>query len=293
MPPVQSRPIDPAHFVVECSHLARTRGFRVSSFGMRDGIPLVAFVRHGPIGGPRFYLSAGSHGDEPAPPLAIERMLENDGFDRAASWYIAPLINPTGLRRGQRESRDGIDLNWDYRQPISPEIIAHTRWLEAQPGFDLALCLHEDWEASGFYLYDHDPAEQPDLVHAMLEAAGTHVPIALETVIDGWRVDETGVIRPFINTRTHPRWPEAVYLRQRHTRLCYTTETPSSLAMEERIRAIEAVVQTATADIMKQFRARRRPAVATSTSRRARRPAAAPTTEAKSSASASSMSETI
>ena len=28
------------------------------------------------------------------------------------------------------------------------------RWLARQPNFDLAVCVHEDWESVGFYLYE-------------------------------------------------------------------------------------------------------------------------------------------
>lgn len=148
--PSQDSVLDPREFAVRIEAAARAGGFRVARFGEVAGLPLLALTRRTPGPRPRIYFSAGIHGDEPAPPLALLELLQHGVFDQRAVWFLCPLLNPLGFLRRTRENPDGIDLNRDYKAPRSAEIQAHTRWLEKQPPFDLAICLHEDWETAGF-----------------------------------------------------------------------------------------------------------------------------------------------
>ena len=52
----------------------------------------------------------------------------------------------------------------------SAEIRAHAAWLRNQPNFDVTLCIHEDWESKGFYLYELNPTGRPTLADAMIAA---------------------------------------------------------------------------------------------------------------------------
>jgi protein MpaA len=146
--------IDPMAIAVRFDAAARAAGFRVEKFGKTPSGPLLALTKRTAGPRPRIYLSAGIHGDEPAPPLALLRLIERGLFDARAVWFICPLLNPAGLARGTRENTDGLDLNRDYRSMASAEIRAHVAWLQRQPRFDLAVLVHEDWEAKGFYLYE-------------------------------------------------------------------------------------------------------------------------------------------
>jgi len=101
----------------------------------------------------RIYISAGSHGDEPAGPLAALKLIQENHWPAHAEIFLLPCLNPAGCALNRRENAEGIDLNRDYRQPQAAETRAHIAWLERQPNFDRYLCLHEDWEAQGFYLY--------------------------------------------------------------------------------------------------------------------------------------------
>jgi predicted deacylase len=111
---------------------------------------LLALTRQAAGDRPRLYLSAGLHGDEPAPPHAVLRLLEQGFCDGSCAWFLCPLLNPGGLARGTRENPEGRDLNRDYRSLLTAKARAHAAWLGRQPAFDLTLCLHEDWEAQGF-----------------------------------------------------------------------------------------------------------------------------------------------
>ncbi len=116
---------------------------------------------------PRIYLSAGIHGDEPRPPLALLSLIESGRLRRAGpSGSCARSSIPTASRAASGRSAAGIDLNRDYRHLESPEVRAHVGWLRSQPNFDLAVCVHEDWESTGFYLYELNPDKRPSLRRA-------------------------------------------------------------------------------------------------------------------------------
>src|SRR5688572_2986973 len=95
----------------------------------------------------RVYISTGIHGDEPAGPLAALHLLRDNLWPANAEITLLPCLNPVGFALSKRENGQGIDLNRDYLHPHSEEIKTHVAWLEKQAGFDLCLCLHEDWES--------------------------------------------------------------------------------------------------------------------------------------------------
>ncbi|MFT3781057.1 MAG: M14 family metallocarboxypeptidase [Nibricoccus sp.] len=232
MPPT---PIfDPPELVANFETEAQKNRFQVERFGEIAGCPLIALTKRTPGPRPRIYLSAGIHGDEPAPPLALLRLLEQGFFDVRAVWFICPLLNPAGFLRRTRENASGLDLNRDYKMAKSAEIIAHIRWFESQPNFDLGLCLHEDWEATGTYLYELNPKMRPSMAEAIIAAIAKKHPIDLAPMIDG-REASGGIIRPNIDPVLREQWPEAIYLRAHHTSLGYTIETPSAFPLEQRI----------------------------------------------------------
>lgn len=247
---MQSTPtINPPAFVTRLEGLAVSQGFHVERFGQIGDCPLIALTKR-PLGArPHIYLSAGIHGDEPAPPLALLRLLERGFFDQQANWFICPLLNPAGFLGGTRENANAVDLNRDYRHLLSDEIIAHVSWLKRQPAFDLSLCLHEDWEATGTYLYELNPTQRPSLAEPIIAAIAKRHPIDLATTIDG-RPAQGGIIRPDSDPAKRELWPEAIYLSAHHTTLSYTIETPSGYPLEERIRAQCLAVETAISGLV-------------------------------------------
>ena len=181
----------------------------------------------------------------PEPDSALLDLIERGVFDDRAVWFVCPLLNPTGFIRQTRENTEGVDLNRDYRAQRSLEVEAHVRWLKRQPNFDLALCLHEDWEAKGFYLYELNPLQRPSLASKLITAVLNVCPIELAATVDGRPVAEVGILRPDIDPKLRDTWPESIYLNAHHTRLGYTLETPSSLPLAQRIAAHCAAVETA------------------------------------------------
>jgi hypothetical protein len=231
-----SSPFDPGLVLSQFKALSARAGFRIEPFGEISGHPLIGLTKRTPGPRPRIYLSAGIHGDEPAPPLALLRLLEQGFFDQRANWFICPMLNPTGLALGTRENAGKVDLNRDYRNTQSVEIAAHIRWLERQPAFDLSFCVHEDWEATGYYLYELNPDQRPTLAEPMIAAVAKRCLIEPSEMIDG-REARAGIVRPEHDPATRDLWPEAIYLRKHHTTLAYTIESPSSLPLEQRIHA--------------------------------------------------------
>jgi len=192
----------------------------------------------------RVYLSTGIHGDEPAGPLAMLQLVEEDQWPLGAALWICPCLNPAGFALNRRENAQGVDLNRDYRHLNSEEVRAHVRWLERQPGFDLTLCLHEDWESHGFYVYELNPDDQPPLAEAIVEAAGKVCPVDCSPTIEE-RPAHNGIIRLRINPAERPQWPEALYLITHKTRLSCTLEAPSDFALGTRVAALVAAVRAA------------------------------------------------
>ncbi|MFH1498246.1 MAG: M14 family metallocarboxypeptidase, partial [Verrucomicrobiota bacterium] len=201
---------------------------------------------------PRIYLSAGIHGDEPAGPETLLALLESGDFDDRAGWWLVPVINPSGLTLGTREDAGGRDLNRDFKDLRTPEVAGLVGWLRGQPDFTACWCLHEDWEAQGFYLYELNPKDRPTLAPAMLAAAGQLMPIEAGDMIDGRPVAGPGIIRPVNDPLERVDWPEAIYLRAHHTSLSYTLETPTGLPLEQRVAAHTAAVRAGLGTLLRQ-----------------------------------------
>jgi protein MpaA len=192
----------------------------------------------------RIYISTGIHGDEPAGPLAALKLIRENRWPADAEIFLLPCLNPLGFTLNRRENAEGRDLNRDYRQLRATEVRAHIAWLERQPVFALYLCLHEDWESRGFYLYEQNPDAQPSLAEAIVTAVQKVCPIDTSEIIEG-RSARNGVIRPNLQPLERPDWPEAFYLISHKSRLGYTLEAPSDFPLPVRVNALAAAVHAA------------------------------------------------
>ena len=194
----------------------------------------------------RIYISTGIHGDEPAGPLAMRQLLQENQWPENASIWLCPCLNPTGFRSNRRENDQGVDLNREYLDTKAPEALAHINWLSRQPAFDLCLCLHEDWESDGFYVYELNPEARPSLADHIVAQVAEVCPIDRSDVIEG-RPAQGGIIRPAVDPRSRPQWPESFYLLTYKTRLSYTLEAPSDFPLQTRVAALIAGVRAALA----------------------------------------------
>ncbi|MBI4660548.1 MAG: M14 family metallocarboxypeptidase [Verrucomicrobia bacterium] len=207
------------------------------------GLELLALQRS--FGNPRenIYISTGIHGDEPAGPLAIRQLLQDNAWPENTGVWICPCLNPTGFQSNTRENAKGADLNRDYRHLQSDEISAHVAWLQEQPNFDLTLCVHEDWEAQGFYLYELNPDLQPSHAERIIREVEKICPIDRSPMIEG-RPAKDGIIRPDLDPSKRPQWPEAFFLIRHKTRHSYTLEGPSDFSLPVRVAALVTAIRT-------------------------------------------------
>ena len=110
-----------------------------------------------PRGRKRVLLSGGVHGDEPAGPEAVLAFLERNPVDllRHFTFLILPCVNPFGYVHNRRENREGEDINRSFSEAGVREGEIVRRILKGKR-FDLYVDFHEDWEATGFYMYEAD-----------------------------------------------------------------------------------------------------------------------------------------
>jgi murein peptide amidase A len=239
--------IDIRAALIDCESAAQNNGWRTEGIEAGPDLSLPAFIRLATIPPSKpvnIYISAGIHGDEPATSLAAKQLLLENRWPVAANLWMCPCLNPTGFMANRRENHHGTDLNRQYLQPQAQEIVAHISWLQSQPSMDLCLCLHEDWESHGFYLYELNPDGAPSVSERILHDVSRVCPIDCSESIEG-RPAKNGLILPTLDIRTRLQWPEALFLIMHKTRLCYTFEAPSDFPLLSRVEALVVAVRSA------------------------------------------------
>jgi protein MpaA len=239
--------IDMASALEDCVVAARAHGWVVQNMPAAPKPDLFAFVRARTAASQRarrVYMSAGIHGDEPAGPLALRNLLQENRWPADMDLWLCPCLNPTGFALNRRENDEGTDLNRQYLLPKAEETVAHIEWLKRQPDFDLCISLHEDWEAHGFYVYELNPTNRPSLAKHIINAVAKCCPIDPSEIIET-RPAQGGIIRPSVDPRSRQDWPESFYLLNHKTTLAYTLEAPSDFPLQTRVAALMLGVNTA------------------------------------------------
>jgi hypothetical protein len=223
----------------------------LSVFGESSGYPLMLLESSkNPQNAPSFYLSAGIHGDEPA---GVEGLLQwaEESLPYFTDWnfQIFPCLNPWGLERNVRCDEEGRDLNRCYNEKKIPQIIAQTAAMKTWQ-YDVAVTLHEDYDARGFYLYEI-ASIRPTWGESLRDELALLMPSDTRCRIDG-RLAKEGVIRRRITPKFLKElrgYPEALYLDAHHARRIYTFETPSEDFLARRIEIhknfVEIVLRSA------------------------------------------------
>jgi|ERR1051325_3719051 hypothetical protein len=233
----------------DCVAAAREYGWGVEEIPVPSKPPLIALehsssriTNHAS----RIYISTGIHGDEPAGPLAVRQLLQENQWPTDVNISVCPCLNPAGFRLNRRENEQGIDLNRQYLNTKAKETLAHIEWLSRQAPFDLCLCLHEDWESDGFYVYELNPDSRPSLADHIVAQVAEVCPVDRSEIIEG-RPAQNGIIRPSVDPRLRPDWPESFYLLTYKTRLSYTLEAPSDFPLPTRVAALVTAVRAGLA----------------------------------------------
>jgi len=220
-------------------------------------------LEFGPADAPCVHITSGVHGDEPAGPWALLSLVESGLLNTDFAYRLWPCTNPSGYRAGTRVNAEGQDVNRSFTDDVaSPEsraIMAENR----HRCFALALDLHEDFEADGFYCYEPVVDGSAPLSRAILEAieiAGFPLQ-SLDHLFDlGYPRDEKRAAkmrtlergRVLVNavreTRLFPGLPLSLYLLRNATRRYVTAETPRKRAWEDRIAMHRIAVVAALAE---------------------------------------------
>ncbi len=239
-----SEPFHWPDFLPAFTSAAQAAGFLPAVLALTEAGPLMAWQRPDP--GPRVYLSAGIHGDEPAGPLALLELMRDGFFRPGVEWALCPALNPSGLACGRRENAAGIDMNRDYWLRHSSEVAAHAAWLELNPTPALFLSLHEDWETADFYLYEINPGgDDPQRTRGILHAVSPWFLPEAGPQIDGHTPREPGWIFHAADPDVPDGWPEAIFLAKHGCPLSFTFETPSHRVLASRVAAHRAAVRAA------------------------------------------------
>lgn len=237
---------DYLHLVRRWKQVCRNARLRYEVFAEAHGFEL--FYVHSPRWSAYaqengLYLSAGIHGDEPAASAALLLWAElHAPILKDLPLLIFPCLNPWGLIHNRRLDADGRDLNRCFHLD-EPLQIKRQKDVIGQRRFSLVLCLHEDYDAQGVYLYEvRQPGSQ--MGQELLAAAGYYVPVDLRKTIEGRRAAQ-GVIIRRVNLKKFPLLAEAAYLALGHTARAFTLETPSEYDLAARVQAQVAVIQRA------------------------------------------------
>jgi hypothetical protein len=198
-------------------------------------------------GAPQIALSAGVHGDEPAGPWALLSIVRDGLLDPTFNYRIWCCTNPGGYERGTRENAEGYDINRSFNAggttPEARAIITANR----DRRFVLALDLHEDFEADGFYCYEplvDGVAALGALVVRGLDENGLPVQVLDDAFELGYppeahhlRTLERGRVIPDGNAERafFKGTPYSLYLLRKAARQVLTLETPRRRPWDERL----------------------------------------------------------
>lgn len=194
-------------------------------------------------------VSAGTHGDEPAGVEAILHFLErnNTHLLETFEFLILPCINPYGYVHNTRENGEGVDINRSFEEGNTPEAVIVKKVLQGLR-FDLFIEFHEDWEYSGFYLFEERRNGEligPEIIKNV-EKVG---PIHRDATIDDFSASN-GVLSPDVEVEDFGYQAMPLYVYNFHSDHIITCETPSRWHLEQRVAAHLAGLDTALADYL-------------------------------------------
>ena len=230
--------------------VAEAAGWEAEILAEHGGYPVVGFRSCGEWDDDAgLYVSAGVHGDEPAAVWGLlEWAQENVEMLGRRSILVLPCINPWGLVENRRSDHEGCDLNRLFDKS-SPPLFKEWRKFLGERRFQLALNLHEDYDAQGIYLYELG-RRGCDLGEMILDKCKKIIPIQTGSEIDGSPF-ENGVLahkqdfQNIVDEKLEGGVPEAIYLRMHHARFALTFETPSEFSLWDRVRAQRRFLEVA------------------------------------------------
>lgn len=238
----ESSPHDAGRLILEWRRLAKKLRLEETVLHRTAaGLPVLGLRSRVP--GPGVYLSAGVHGDEAAPPWALLAWAwHHADFLQQQPVSLCPCLNPDGLLANTRVDERGRDLNRSFHQTRLPLMKAWHSWVRAQP-LRLGLCLHEDYDARGCYLYALGTGKT-GVGEKIMRRVEELMVRDERRVIDGHRA-KLGILQ----RESHPQGvvgPEALVLREPlGCPVTLTFETPSEFDLDERLAAHQEFLSAA------------------------------------------------
>lgn len=235
---------DAQHLIRRWRVLAREAGCKTRVLCEVGGLPVLALESPAAQqGAPAAYLSSGVHGDEAGSAWGLLLWAEKHSKQLAqGSFLIAPCLNPVGLMLNTRADHRGIDINRRFHDAEDVICGPWQRWVAGR-ALRFGLCLHEDYDGQGIYLYELSHARKT-AGHEIIGRCARVIAPDPRTAIDGQRA-RGGVIRRRTMPTHLPGMPEAIELHQRGCALTLTFETPSEFDLDMRVRAQVKFIESA------------------------------------------------
>lgn len=204
---------------------------------------------------PTVYLSAGIHGDEVGATEGLLHWAETSSHQlEQINVVIIPCLNPWGLAANSRVDKSGIDLNRNFHDDSHP-LVAGMRELLRGRKFDLGICLHEDYDAQGLYVYEVVRHGLESWAHELVKEGGIVIPPDPRASIDGRRTSKGVIRRRALPRKIYATMPESLYLySNNHTQRSYTVETPSEFALHDRLQTHADFVSVAVGKLLETSR---------------------------------------
>ncbi|MDF1825412.1 MAG: M14 family metallocarboxypeptidase [Verrucomicrobiales bacterium] len=238
--------------------LARANDWETIVLAEAGGYPVCVFQnrKSGCRENGGLYVSSGVHGDECAPPWGLLRWAESNPplFDEVPL-VVIPCFNPVGFVENTRSDGDRVDLNRHFQNRGLPLMSAWQDFLKGRE-FSMALNLHEDYDATGIYLYEIASEGSPG--GSFLSSCQDLIPRETAPSVDGVEfrdgllshdVDESR-LREMVEENLDGGMPEAVYLYLNHALNSFTFETPSEMDLRRRIETHQRFLEVAAAHLL-------------------------------------------
>jgi protein MpaA len=242
--PLKHRCHDYKLLMQEWKTLAKKAGLRMKEFGKAQdwGVYYVEspMVKRDDL---RWrYISAGLHGDEPAPPWGLLEWAEKNVKRLLKEpFLIFPAMNPIGLLLNTRLDQRGVDLNRVFNSTEDPLMIGW-RKVVGDRKLEIGLCLHEDYDGQGCYVYELTQRES--VAAAVLRDTEKVVPTDTRRNIDG-RMVKQGILTRRLPPPEFTGYPEAIMLHYLGAPLALTFESPSEFCLTDRIAVQRRFIESA------------------------------------------------
>jgi len=240
----------------------RARGVRVREIACVGAPRTLLMAELGDASAPTVSIIAGVHGDEPAAPWALQSLVRDGLLDPRFAYRMWPCLNPSGYAAGTRTNAEGQDVNRSFsRGGTTPEARA-VLTANRDRRFALALDLHEDYEATGCYVYEPlragCAARFSDAIVTALDDAGLPVQTLSDDFDLGapadvdvhgmYRLDRGRVLVDYeVELRVFSGLPSSIAFMYRGTPAVLTFESPRPRPWDERIAAHRVAVTTVLA----------------------------------------------